>query len=287
MRKYWKIVLYSAIGVLTVICAVVSLIHETGDRVAVNIRIESIEKNFFDKRESISKVENGLTVKDALAYVESKYDSIKIEDSDGVITGINGDENGSFGGTDGWNIRVNGQNVTDPIDKIGLKSEDSLTLFYGDPAGAGMQYPTLDTSKIKEGVIRVVQRDTTVGDDGKEQVKETPVNGAAFSWTYGSGKAVSLVTDKDGFVTLTDERLVAGKHTVTLSRADKRGMPTLLRLEPDTVIKTSDKLEVGKGSFIEAYSDQLLIITGLATLAVAVLGVLYAGARNKIQRKAG
>ncbi len=286
MKKYWKNILYSAIGVLALICIVFSLIHETGDRVAVNIRIEGIEKSFFDKRESIFKGENGLNVKDTLTYIEGKYDSIKIEEADGAITDINGDKNGKFGGTDGWNIRVNGKIVEQSLEQIVLKSEDFLTIYYGDPAKTGMQYPTLDTSKIKEGVIRVYQKDVTVLEDGKEKVKETPIAGAEFTWGYGDGETVRLVTDKDGLVKLTEEQLKEGKHTVALSRTDKQGLPTLLRLEPDTVIKTSDKLEVGKGSFIEEYSDQLLIIIGLATLAVIVLALLYAGAKSKKKKKA-
>ncbi len=282
MRKYWKTILYTALGVLVVVSAVFSLLHETGDRVAVNIRIEGIKTSFFDKRESIPSKKNELTVKTVLEYVQRKYDDMTIEDlNSNTITNINGDKTGTFGRTDGWYIRVNGKNVSKPIDQLILKSEDSLIVYYGDPENTDMQYPTLDTSKIKDGVIRVIQKDVMTDADGKETVTETPIYGADFTWSYGKGETARLVTDKDGLVTLTGEQLIKGKHEVTISRTDEQGLPLLLRLEPDTVIKTSDTLEIEEGTFIEEYSDQLLIIIGIATLAVIIVAILYSGAKKK------
>jgi hypothetical protein len=209
------------------------------EEISVSLRIEGIVNTlFYDTLEIPSA--GDVTLQQAILYADEQNSDLSIVGAQGdapYITEINGEAAGFFGGYDGWLYRVNDEDASVGMQDIVLKDGDSVVLYYGDPFGAGMQYPFADTSDIGDGVLRFISKDTTYPEN-EPVVTQNPVSGATVIW-YDTGgvEAARYVTDENGEVTIDAQYLSAGSHRVGIERtkddSGEVGLPTVLRLAPD------------------------------------------------------
>lgn len=208
---------------------------------SVTLRIEGVEKNLYYETVEIPYTDS-LTLQDALSYIDSEEDSITITGIDSAyITDINGETAGSFGGWDGWLYKVNGVEASVGIDGMLLSEGDDIVLYYGDPYGIGMQYPTADTTDIEEGIIRFTSSDTTYDADFNPTVTVNPVAGASVTLSNEETSA-EFVTDADGKIEIAPDQLADGTYTVRIEKTSDTGLPLVLRFAPDAAIVLDTEL---------------------------------------------
>ena len=202
----------------------------------LTLRIEGIEENIFYDEVKVPYTDT-LTLQAALAYIDLNDESIRITGVDtAYITDINGETAGQFGGWDGWLYLVNGAEASVGIDGLQLSDGDSIVLYYGDPFGAGMQYPAADTSDIREGIIRFTSADTTYDADFNATVTVNPVVDATVILSNGN-ETTNYVTNERGEISMDKAQLVSGEYTLQISKISDAGIPLVLRYAPDYMIK--------------------------------------------------
>jgi len=211
----------------------------------IKIRIEGISQNFYYETIAIPYTTN-LTVKDALVYADSQSSDITVTITGGAnsyVSDINGDSSATFGGYDGWMYNVNSIEPTLGIDGYNLKEGDSLLLYYGDPYGAGMQFPIVDNSKISQGIIKFTSSDTIYDELYNPTVTINPIVGATVTWYYDNTSA-TYTTSANGEVTIPQAQLIAGAHCIQIQKygttaSSGKYVPLVLRLSPDALVSVS------------------------------------------------
>lgn len=236
MKKIFKkivilmlsIILFNSVSASTTAYAV----ENTMD---ITLQVEGIEENLYYDTLKIP-YKDRLTLQDALSYIDLKEESLSITGVDNAyITDINGETAGKFGGWDGWLFKVNGIEAMVGIDSTILNDGDSIVLYYGDPYGVGMQYPIVDTSKLKDGILIFTSSDTTYDENYNAIVNINPVIGASVIWNYDD-LSETYVTDNDGEIKIKQEQLTQGNHVIQISKYHNTGIPLILRYSPDYTI---------------------------------------------------
>lgn len=219
----------------------------------ITLRIEGIKENLFYNTAVVPYSTESLTVQDALMYFDEQSDDITITGiENGWITAVNNDVQGTFGGWDGWLYRVNGIEPNDAVSGYNLSDGDSIVLYYSDPYGAGMQYPTVDRSKISEGILTFTSEDTVYDPDYNPTTVVNPVADMTVTWSYDGG-TVDYITDNNGSVKIDDKYMTEGSHGVSTNKVSDEGMPLVLRLEPDYSVEiTSAELPESSSSVPES-----------------------------------
>lgn len=239
----------------------------------ISIRIEGISANLYNQTIAIP-YGGTLTVKGALEYLDSVSEDITIGGlSTGFINDINGDASGTFGGWDGWLYSVNSVEASVGIDAFVLKEGDSILLYYGDPYGAGMQFPQVDASNIGTGILRFTSQDTTFDASWNPIVTTNPVAGATVTWYYGSTSA-TYTTNANGEVTILAEQLTSGEHRVQIEKyganaSSGKYLPLVLRLSTTASVTVPVASSSNTSSSQQTGSDNAQ--TGDNSLALPVL----------------
>lgn len=203
--------------------------------ITFSLRIEGITSNLFYKTVTVPS-DGTPTLQEALLEVEKAEEGLTFTGLDtAYITAINGEEAGTYGGYDGWMYRVNNLEPSVGIDQYELKAEDSVVLYYGDPFGAGMQYPEADLSKIAEGVIRFTSQDTTYDANYNPSTQTNPVKDATVVWKAGEESA-TYTTDDNGEIKIDAALLTPGQHSLSISKVGEDNLPLVLRLAPDFTV---------------------------------------------------
>ncbi len=192
----------------------------------VSIRIEGIEKNFFNGEIEIS---DGATVADALTALDKNNDTITIKGiADNFITEVNGEKSATFGGYDGWNYSVNGSAPSVGVCDYKLSSGDVVVLYYGDYP---CQIPVVDLSKASEGIITISSYDTSwIQDDKGDWISSSewvPVTGATVTLT-DNNKSQKYVTDKNGVINFTVNDF-SGTVKADVDKKSASGAPAVCR----------------------------------------------------------
>ena len=211
-------------------------------QMTVTLRIEGAAQNFYYDTLTVQYSSANLTVQDLIIYADNNSDAITVVGATGsapYITDINGDVAGAMGGYSGWLYTVNGEEPPVGVNNYNLKEGDSVVFYYGDPYGVGMQYPVPDVSDIANGVIRFTSMDTTYDTDWNPVVSENPV--ADMTVVFGGETPVTYVTDKDGKITIEEEYLTAGEHSLSVDKKGDKGVPLVLRLAPDYKVTVPEK----------------------------------------------
>ena len=116
------------------------------DEINVTLRIEGVDENFY--YDTVTTTDTNLG--DFLEQLGSDNDNINIVMEDGgygrYLTEVNGDKAASYGAYSGWLFIVNGADPGTGMDNVTLKDGDEVVLYYGDPYGAGFQFPEADSS---------------------------------------------------------------------------------------------------------------------------------------------
>ncbi|MBQ6552084.1 MAG: DUF4430 domain-containing protein [Clostridia bacterium] len=242
MRNIKKIL--ALLLVLTIATAALPMAVFAGaqHQMTVTLRIEGIAQNYYYDTLTIQYSSANLTVQDLIIYADNNSDAITVVGATGsspYITDINGDVAGSMGGYSGWLYTVNGEEPPVGVNAYNLKEGDSVVFYYGDPYGVGMQYPVPDVSDIANGVIRFTSMDTTYDEQYNPTVTENP--GADMTVVFGGETPVTYITDKDGKITIEEQYLTAGDHSLSIDKKGDKGVPLVLRLAPDYKVTVPEK----------------------------------------------
>lgn len=209
---------------------------DNGGENTVTVRIEGITANIYFGEVQLQNIEKN-TVLSVLSDLCKANDDLTITGLDeGFITKVNSDGSGlTETGWDGWMVRVNDVPAAAGIGELEVKAGDSIILYYSDEYVTGMQYPVCDDSELlSSGILKFTSTDTTYDEDFNPITNVNPVVGMSVVWTYGESE-VTLVTDDNGCVTIDSQYLTGGDHHISVFR-DSNGIPTVLRLAPDTCI---------------------------------------------------
>lgn len=203
----------------------------------IGLRIEGISRNIF-YGELVVPYDGELSAADVLRAADAQYEELTITGADtGFIQDINGDASASFGGWDGWLFKVNGEDPDVGITDYHVEDGDELLLYYGDPYGAGMQFPEAVLSGLGEGIIRFQSVDTTYDAEYNKIVATNPVAGATVTWYTGEG-TTTYTTDSSGEIIIPSLYRTPGMHKMQIAKpgstmSGDRYLPLVLRLAPD------------------------------------------------------
>ncbi len=224
--KLAKKILLCALAVLLVSCFAVAVNADADDPAIVTLRIEGINKNLYNAKVELDDKDE-ITVADVISKADFYSEGIKVTGlEDSYITDINGESAGAFGGMDGWLYRVNGEYPTVAMNEHIVYDGDVIVVYYGDPFGVGMQFPEMDCTELKNGVLKFTSKDTTYDESFNATVKVNPV--ADMKVTF-DGK--EYITDAEGVVNIDKSLLTIGSHDVTVSKYAENGLPLVLRLD--------------------------------------------------------
>lgn len=228
----------------------------------VTVRIEGISENLYYDTLSVPYNTDELTVQDVLMYIDEQNEDLTITGADiGWISAVNEDKESSFGGWDGWLYTVNGVSPVVTVGDYVLNAGDSIILYYGDPYGVGMQYPSVDTSDLANGVLTFTSEDTIYDEDYNAHSVVNPVTDMTVEWFYTEDDkplSVTYTTDKNGQITIDKSYLTEGEHTISIEKYNESGLPLILRLAEDytvTVAKTEEE-SFGQESSEQESSEQ-------------------------------
>ena len=242
MRKIKRI--FAVLLALAIVTAAMPMAAFAGaqHRMTVTLRIEGISQNYYYDTLTIQYSSDNLTVQDLIIYADDNSDAITVAGATGTspyIYDINGDTAGTFGGWDGWLYTVNGVEPTVGVNGYNLSEGDSVIFYFGDPYGVGMQYPVTDVSDIENGVIRFTSMDTVYDSEWNPTVVENPV--AGMTVVIGGETPAEYVTDENGRITIEDQYLTPGEHSLSIDKKGANGVPLVLRLAPDYKVTVPEK----------------------------------------------
>ncbi|MGN0537193.1 MAG: DUF4430 domain-containing protein [Acutalibacteraceae bacterium] len=217
----------------------------------VTVRIEGISENLYYNTLSVPYNTDELTVQDVLMYIDEQNEDLTITGADiGWISAVNEDKEASFGGWDGWLYTVNNVAPVVTVSDYALSEGDSIVLYYGDPYGVGMQYPSVDTSDLSNGILTFTSEDTVYDENYNATLVVNPVTDMAVEWFYakdGEILSVTYITDGNGQITIDKDYLTEGEHTISVGKYNEAGLPLVLRLAEDyTVMVLKNEEESSK-----------------------------------------
>lgn len=190
----------------------------------VSLRIEGKTETLYYNDELTVEAGSGLTLRDVIDAAKSRSGGPEITlAADGTprIAGIGTLREHSAGGNadDRWLVRVNGTAAAADPDSVPVRAGDDIVIYYADPSR--IQYPKVDLSRmIKSGIVRFTGESTDV-----------PIAGATVVWD-----GMRYTTDDNGDV-IIDSTGAGVLHTISIERYDQSGLPTVLRLPPDYVVR--------------------------------------------------
>ena len=197
------------------------------------VQIEGISENLFYGTVKMTSAE-AITAADLFVYMDENIEGLSIIGADaGYITKVNNDGSALTDvGWDGWMFRVNGETPAVGISDFDLTDGDSVVLYYSDEFVTGMQFPVMHAETVNEdGVISFTSFDTEYDAQWNPTVSEKPV--ANMKVTING---TTYHTDDEGKIVLASATLSKGGiFTVSVSRS-QGGVPTVLRLAPDTTV---------------------------------------------------
>lgn len=194
----------------------------------VSIRVEGINSCIFD--DTVNVPADSETVMDALVYASDYYSDYfiiysKMGSYGEYIYKINNDNEGTFGGYDGWMYTVNGVAPSVGVADYEVKDGDDILLYYS--GSMDMQFPTY-TLDAENGIIKFTSMDTVYDADWNATVVEQPVKELNVTLSQDE-KNYSFVTDENGEIALAENNIAIGKYNIEYSKYAENGAPVALR----------------------------------------------------------
>lgn len=220
---------------------------EDSREMTVTVRIEGIAGNLYYDTQSFAYDTDELTVQDVLTVIDEQNEDLTITGIDiGYISAVNDDKESTFGGWDGWLYTVNGVSPVVAVSDYVLSEGDSIVLYYGDPFGVGMQYPTADSSALSSGVLTFTSEDTIYDENYNATVVTNPVADMTVEWFYtinGETLSVTYTTDDNGQIVIDADYLTEGEHNLSVAKYSENGCPLILRLTPDYTVTVTETVQ--------------------------------------------
>ncbi|MCI1269686.1 MAG: DUF4430 domain-containing protein [Ruminococcus sp.] len=235
-----KTIIISAIGASFLAMSIPFSASCADNAQSVTLRIEGINDCLYYGSYTLPDSSAKYTVSDVISGIDKENDSITVTGlENNYITAVNSDKAGKFGGYDGWLYRVNNTEPNVGVNAYDVKPGDNVVLYYGDPFGVGMQYPTADCSEIGNGILTFTSSDAVYDANYNVSYKINPVEKMNVTWTSGDQK-VTLTTDSQGKVKVPAEMLSVGSHAVSVSKVSEAGIPLVLRQAPDYQVNVAE-----------------------------------------------
>lgn len=271
MKNNVKQTLISVIGASFIAMSIPSAFYAVEAQPAVSevtVRIEGINDCLYYDTITVDNDNNELTAADVIAFVDEINDDITIAGLDfGYIADVNGESAGCFGGWDGWLFRVNGTEPTEGMDTYSIKNGDSIVLFYGDPYGDfGFQYPEMSYDNTN-GILTFTSSDAEYDENWNVAYIDNPVAGMTVTWNLDD-ENISYVTDKNGQITLPDNLLKPDDYSIKFEKADKSGIPLVLRSEPNFTLSVDYLAGDVNGNRVIDAVDASIILSAYAKASV-------------------
>lgn len=205
---------------------------ERGQMIDITLRIVGKSDTLYYSTLAIP-YDTELTIQDVLIYADEISEKITLSGADaGYITAVNGETAGTYGGYDGWLVRLNGADISYGIGDVAVSNGDSIVLYYGDPFGVGMQFPEFS---YKNGTLTVTSKDTIYDNNFTPSTVVNPVANADVVIDGANYK-----TDENGQIALS---LSEGNHSVDISKYAQNGCPLVLRPASDfKIVVTSEMI---------------------------------------------
>lgn len=207
------------------------------EKITVTLRVEGIKACLYYGKVTLDA---GSTALDALIRADEDSNELTVTVTDGqfgaYVSAVNGENEKTFSGWDGWLYRINDTEPQLSAAQQKISSGDSVVFYYGDPYGIGMQYPVINTEKLREGMISFTSTDTAYDENWNPVECENTVMDYTLTWGYGNGKTVTVIPDENGVCTIEKEYLTNETHSVQIERYAENGCPTVLRLAPDFTV---------------------------------------------------
>ncbi len=192
----------------------------------VTLRVEGAKKNLLQEKVSFT---------DGTALIQLVEEALKKADisctvTDGnygkYISAINGEEEGTFGGYDGWRYLINGQAPSVSMSQYQLTGGEEILLVYGDMD----QLTPIITVTLKDGqaILTITADVTTYDESWNATVTRQPVEGATVT-----ADGVEYATDAQGQVTLSKASTEKKTVSFQVEKYDEKGLPLLVRQAPD------------------------------------------------------
>ncbi len=241
--KMFKKALSIILTVITVIgCTAIVSFAEDSD-VTVSLRIEGITECLYYGNITVSKDSTALDVIKAADDMDNSLDVtvITTELYGSYITSINGITAGTYTTMmwDGWSYMVDGVSPDKGVSAYTVSEGEKIVLYYGDPWNTGMQYPTVDTSKISKGIITFTSLDTVYDNDGAPVEQVNLIKGYTLLWGY-KDETIEITPDENGVCKIPYKYLTLGKHSLQIIKNDEAtGLPTVLRYAPDFTVSVN------------------------------------------------
>ncbi len=281
---------------LLVISAGSSAAADTGSQMNVLLRIEGISGNLFYDELTVP-YDTELTAANVLSYADDISGQLTVTGEDtGFITDINGEVSGTFGGWDGWLFMVNGESPSVGVDGFVMSECDVLVVYYGDPFGAGMQFPEADLTDLEDGILIFKSSDTTYDNESNPIVTVNPVAGATVTWFSGADTD-TFTTDSNGSIVIPESLLTAGTHRIQIAKSGAVSsgslyLPLVLRFAPDHEItiearepESSSEVSSASTDSSPASGDDTGIFTYAVILFVLLAAMLvFRGLKRKMSR---
>jgi len=238
------------------------------------VHVRGINSTFYYG--DVTMTESGdVTAQDLFMFMNESVEGLTITGADtGYITKVNSDGSAlTTTGWDGWMFRVNGVSPSVGIGDCYIESGAEVVLYYSDEFVTGMQYPKMDVSQLKADYTLIfTSQDTVYDENWQPMVVTNPVVGMTV--TVGT---FEYVTDDEGKIQLSKEQIAKDAATVVSVsvKKDTKGIPTVLRLDPETTI------------FVPLYTTNpatgdhtFMWISALTVLAVLGVGAVLISARK-------
>ena len=229
-----KVTLFVAMLSVVLSVNLVAFADETSESDAkVTVRIEGVDKTIYN--DTVKLEGTDVTVKDIIEKVDADSDDVTVvigkSGDTFYVSGINDVYEYSYGGYSGWLYRVNGVEPAVAMDQQKLQDGDSVVVYFGDPYGAGMQYPEV---KYEEGKFTITSKDVSYDETGNASEAVNPVQDATVKINDKEYKS-----DDNGEVKL-EEADIADEYKVSVEKYAESGLPLVLRTSTTITTKTDE-----------------------------------------------
>lgn len=241
--KMFKKTLCIILTVITLIGCTAVVSFAEGNDVTVSLRIEGITECLYYGNITVSK---GSTVFDVIKAADEKDDSLDVtfistELYGSYITSINGITAGTYTTMmwDGWLYMVDDVSPDSGVSYYTVSDGEKIVMYYADMGKIGIQYPTIDTSKISKGMVSFTSVDTVYDNDYNAVEQVNPVKGYTLLWGY-KDETIEITPDENGVCKIQYKYLTLGKHSLQIVKYDETtGLPTVLRYAPDFTVSVN------------------------------------------------
>ncbi|MBQ8296368.1 MAG: DUF4430 domain-containing protein [Ruminococcus sp.] len=270
MKKTVKNTFISVLGASFIAMSVPTAVFaETEPKyINVSLRIEGISENLCELEAQYLCENEAVYASDIVRFFDESDNSFEVSwtesDYGSYISAVNGESEGTFGGWDGWQYRVNGEAPSVGLSAYEVSDGDEIVVYYSDAYGVGMQFPQA-SYYYSDGTLIFTSMDTAYDANWNPVVTENPV--ADMTVELRGAESYSFKTDESGCVDLENAGVAPGDYQLYYEKQSAEGIPLVLRPSGKVVLEYGYILgDVDNDGSINAL-DASMVLTAYANTA--------------------